>query len=318
MRHALRLLACLLFAAFAGAAGAQEFPLKPVRVIVGGGTDIVGRVLGKELSAIWRQQVVVEDRPGAGGGIAAEFVAKSAADGYTLLLAAPTLAMTAAWRPNAQDYLNDFAPIVQAGTFLPFIVVVHPSLPVRTIKELIALAKSRPGELNFASPQSGGPTHLSAELFTLMARVKMVHVPYKGVGNSILGIMSGEAQVGFPVAPPALPLVKDGRLRALAVTTPRRSKAAPHLPTVAEAGVPGYETSGWNGLAGPAGIPAHIVSKINSDVLRVLKIPEVQRVLENSGYETADDHAPEVFTRTIRKEIDKWSYLIRESGLKMQ
>ena len=297
---------------------AQDYPVRAVRVMVGGGADLIGRILGRELTNIWRQQVVIEDRPGAGGGIAAEYVAKSPADGYTLLLAAPTLAMTAAWRPNSQDYLNDFSPIVQAGTFLPFIVVVHPSLPVRSIKELITLARARPGELNFSSPQSGGPTHLSAELFKLMAHVNLVHIPYKGVASSILGIMSGEAQVGFPVAPAAMPLVKDGRLRALAVTTPRRAKALPQLPTVAEAGVPGYETSGWNGLAGPAGLPANIVTKINTDVLRILKNPDVQRALESSGYETAEDNSPEVFTRIIRKEIDKWSNLIRESGTKMQ
>ncbi len=308
----------LVLALCTGSAFAQDFPAKPVRVMVGGGSDLIGRVLGRELNAIWRQQVVVEDRPGAAGGIAAESVARAAPDGYTLLLAAPTLALTAAWRSNAQEYLNDFAPIVQAGTFLPFVLVVHPSLPVKSVKELIALARQRPGELNFASPQSGGPTHLSAELFKLMAKINMVHVPYKGVGTSMIGLMSGEAQVGFPVAPSALPVIKDGRLRALAVTTPRRAKAAPELPTVAEAGLPGYESSGWNGLAGPAAMPASVVAKINADVLRVLRNPEVQRALESIGYETSGDNTPEMFTRHIRAEIDKWSNLIRVSKLRMQ
>ena len=173
------------------AAFAQNFPVKPIRILIGGGTDVVVRVLGTKLTEAWGQQIVVDNRPGAGGTIAAEIAAQSPPDGYTLLLAAPTFAMNAAWRTTSYDHVKDFSAVVQIASLTPFILVVHPSLPVRSVQDLIALAKSRPGELNFSSSQSGGPTHLSAELFKHMARIDIVHVPYNGVTNAILGVITG-------------------------------------------------------------------------------------------------------------------------------
>jgi len=302
----------------ASAANSQDYPAKPIRILVGGGTDVVIRILGKKLTEAWGQQVIVDNRAGAGGAIAAEIAVQSPPDGYTMLLAAPTFAMNAAWRITSYDHVKDFAPVVQIAASTPFILVVHPSLPVRSVRDLIALAKSRPGELNFASAQSGGPTHLSAELFKLMAHVNMVHVPYKGVTNAILGVITGEVQIMFPVAAPALPHIKSGKLRALAVTTPQRTRFAPDLPTIAESGLLGYEVTGWNGLVAPARTPATVIREVNSRVLRFLKQPDMIKALYASGFEPAADNTPEQFGRFLRNEIEKWARLIKESGTRIQ
>ncbi len=316
--HWISLLLAVLSLGLTPVAFAQNFPVKPIRILVGGGTDVVVRILGNKLTEAWGQQIVVDNRPGAGGTIAAEIAAQSPPDGYTLLLAAPTFAMNAAWRTTSYDHVKDFSAVVQIASLTPFILVVHPSLPVRSVQELIALAKSRPGELNFSSAQSGGPTHLSAELFKLMARIDIVHVPYKGVTNAILGVITGEVHLMFPVAPPTLPHIKSGKLRALAVTTPKRTRFAPEMPTVAESGLPGYEVTGWNGLVAPAGMPKFVVAKINAEVLRLLKQTDVQRLLETNGFEAASHNTPEEFGEFIRREIEKWAKLIKESGTKIQ
>ena len=300
------------------AALAQDYPVRPIRVITGGGTDVIGRVVGQELSEMWRQQVVNEDRPGAGGSIAAEFVAKSPADGYTLLLAAPTFSINAAWGIAAYDHARDFSPVVQIVTLTPYIVVVHPTLPVRSMQNLIALARARPGELNYATAQAGGSTHLAAELFKLMAKVNIVHVPYKGATNAVVSVMAGETQMMFAVSATALPHVAGGKLRALAVTTPKRTRVVPDLPTIAESGVPGYEVTGWSGLIAPARTPNHIVAKINADVLRALKVPHVLKALENAGYQTVNGSTPQEFTLVISNEIKKWANVIKISGAKIQ
>jgi tripartite-type tricarboxylate transporter receptor subunit TctC len=297
----------------AGHAAAQEYPVKPVRVLVGGGSDVIIRVLGDRLTELWRQPVIVDNRAGAGGSLAVEVVAKAAPDGYTLLLAAPTFAINAALKLGNYDYARDFAPIVQSVGHTPFVLVIHPSLPVRSVNELIELAKARPGQLNYGSPQPGGPTHLSGDLFKMMAHVDMVHVPYKGVGPAVLAVMTGEVQLMFAVAPSVMPHIGTGRLRAIAVTTAAESPLVPGVPSVAESGLKGYETSGWNGFLGPAGAPPAVIAKVNADVLSVMKRADVRERLLGAGYLTSPDNSPAQFGEFVRREFQKWSMLAKES-----
>ena len=292
---------------------AQEYPAKPVRVLVGGGSDVIIRVVGEKLTELWRQPVIIDNRAGAGGSLAVEIVAKAPPDGYTLLLAAPTFAINAALKIGNYDYARDFAPIVQSVGHTPFVLVVHPSLPARSVMDLIALAKARPGQLNYSSPQSGGPTHLSGDLFKMMAHVEMVHVPYKGVGSAVLAVMTGEVQLMFAVAPSVMPHINTGRLRAIAVTTAAESPLVPGVPSVAEGGLKDYEVSGWNGFLAPAGTPQAIIAKVNADALTVVKRPDVRERLMAAGYLTSADNTPAQFSDFVRREFQKWSALAKES-----
>ena len=305
---------------FAGTALAQPYPVKPVRIVVpfapGGGTDIVARTVGAKLSESMGQNFIVENRAGAAGAIGAELVAKSAPDGYTLLLGSSgPVTLNPALHPKLPYApLRDFAPIALITT-MPFLMVVHPSLPVRSVKELIALAKSRPGELNYASPGSGSSTHLATELFKAMARVDIVHVPYKGVAPAATDLVSGRVQMLSGDLNTLMPHVAAGKMRPLAVTGAKRSALLPEMPTVAEAGVPGYEASGWFGLLAPAAVPPEIVRRLNGEVANVLQTDDLRKRLAGLGGEVAGG-TPEAFRDHLRRESEKWRKVIRTLGLK--
>ena len=315
-----RLVLILAVACAAPNAFAQAYPVKPVRLIVpfaaGGGTDIVARTVGAKLGERLGQTVVVDNRAGASGAIGTELVARSPADGYTLLMGSsgPIAINPALHTKLPYDPLRDFVPVALITT-MPFLTVVHPSLPVRSIKELIALAKVRPGQLNYASPGSGSSTHLATELFKAMAGVQIVHVPYKGVAPAATDLVSGQVQMLTGDLNTLMPHVKSGKMRPLAVTGGMRSALLPDMPTMAEAGVAGYEASGWFGMLAPAGTPRDIVRRLNGEIVKALQSDELRKRLAGLGGEVAGG-TPEAFAQHLRWEIDKWGKLIRAIGLK--
>ena len=320
LRNGTYLLFAALMAASAGESVAQSnYPNRPVRVIVpsspGGGTDILTRLLTPQLSERLGQQVVVDNRAGAGSIIGNEIVARSPPDGYTLLMGISTLAILPAMHKKlSYDALRDFAPITQAIA-APNILVVHPSLPVKSVKELIAIAHKRPGELNFASAGLGTNPHLSMELFLSMAKLKMVHIPYKGLGPAMVDLLAGHVVVATATMLTGLPHVKSGRLRGLGVTGARRSSVLPDLPTVAEAGVPGYEVVQWYGLLAPAHTPNEIIAKLHAAMAIALQTPAVREKLAADGTD-AVGNSPDEFARFIRAETDKWARVARDAGIK--
>ncbi|HET6491458.1 MAG TPA: tripartite tricarboxylate transporter substrate binding protein [Burkholderiales bacterium] len=316
--------ACILgaawFASTAGTVFAQaNYPTRAVRIIVpsspGGGTDILSRLLTPGLSERLGQTVVVDNRPGAGSIIGNDIVAKAAPDGYTLLMGISTLAILPSMHKKLPyDAMRDLAPISQAIA-APNILVVHPSLPVKTVKELIALAKKRPGELNFASAGLGTNPHLSMELFLSMAHIKMVHIAYKGLGPALVDLLAGQVVVATSTMLAGLPHVKSGRLRALGTTGAKRSSVLPNLPTVAEAGVPGYEAVQWYGLFAPAKTPKEIIAKLHGAMVGVLQNPAIKDKLSTDGAEPVGN-TPEEFARFLRSETEKWGKVVRTAGIK--
>lgn len=299
----------------APAALAQEYPAKPIRIIVGPGPDILARIFGQRFTDGWGQQTIIDPRPGAGGAISTELAAKAPPDGYTLLMATSAYTINAVLQPGPYDLVRDFAPVVWCAT-APFIVLVNPSLPVRSLKELIALAKSRPGEINYASTGNGTGAHLGGELFKSIAGINLVHVPYKGAGPAMVSVIAGEAQVYVQIPPASLSQIQAGKVRALAVASPRRLRVLPELPTMAEAGLPAYEQTAWNGLMAPAGTPRAIVLKLNGEILRALKDPAILQRIADVGWEPAPDNSPEWFADYIKREIAKWAKLVKETGAK--
>ena len=317
-RHALALISCLALSATAlPAAQAQSFPNKPIRMVVpyppGGPTDIVARVVGQKLSEKLGQPLVVENRPGAGGNIGAEAVAKAAPDGYTLLVAttAHAINMTLFSKPG-YDTRKDFAP-VSLLTRGPLVLVTAPATPAGNAAELIALAKARPGQVTFASSGNGQSTHLAAELFNSMAGIHMTHVPYKGSAPALTDVMGGQATVMFDTMLSAMPFVRDGKLKALAITGATRSPAAPDTPTIAQAGLPGYEASAWNALLAPAGTPPAVIATLNGALKAVLQDPEVRARFATQGF-AAEWTDPPATVRFIGREIDKWAGVVKTSG----
>ncbi len=311
----------MLFAAAAVApASAQQYPAKPLRLIVpfapGGGSDVIGRFMAQRLGTALGQPVIVENRAGAGGVIGVEVGVKSAPDGYTLTLIPSSYTVYPSLYKLKFDPIADIAPIIQFSDG-PLLVVVRPSLPVTTIRELIALAKSHPGKLNFASPGHGTTLQLATELFASMAGVKLNHVPYKGTGPALTDTIAGQTDLYFAGIAAALPHVKSGRLRAVAVTTAQRVPAAPDVPTIAESGVPEYEVVVWYGLAGPKGIPHAIVDRINGEAAKVLKSPEVGEQLQSDGLSPAGG-TPEQFLARIKKEIEVWRKVVNDAGVKVE
>jgi tripartite-type tricarboxylate transporter receptor subunit TctC len=295
---------------------AQDYPVKPIRIIVGPGPDIVARIVGQKFTEAWGQQVVVETRPGGGGTIAAELVAKAAPDGYLLLLSSASYTINAVLQPGSFDLMRDFSAVALCAT-APFILVAHPSLPVRSVPELIALAKAKPGQINYASSGNGTPPHLAGEMFRSMAHIDIVHVPYKNAAPAMIDVVGGQVQMMFGILSITLPQVQAGKVRGLGVTSVQRSPLVPQLPTLAESGLPGYEVIGWNGLLAPAGTPRAIVAKLNAEVLRALKQPDVLQRLRGSGYDAARDNSPEQFADFNRNEIAKWAKVVKESGARV-
>ena len=308
-------------AVFATASHAQDdgYPNKPVRIIVpfaaGGSTDVVARILADKLGAEFKQPFVVENRAGAGGNIGADAVAKSAADGYTLLMGTTGVLSINGYLYKGMSYdaFRDFAP-VSYTSLITNILVVPASLPVQTMAELIALAKSKPGALSFASSGAGSSTHLSGELFKVMAGIDILHVPYRGSSQALTDVTSGQVTMLFDNAPSSIGFVQQGRLRALAVTSSKRLPNLPDVPTVDEAGVKGYESLSWSGIVAPAATPKPVIAKLNSAIDRILKTDEVKQRLVNLGVEPVGG-PPEFFVRHIRVESEKWGKLIKSANI---
>jgi tripartite-type tricarboxylate transporter receptor subunit TctC len=304
--------------AFAAVASAQLYPARPVRMVIafppGGGTDVVGRIIGQKLSETWPQPVVIDNRPGAGSTIGTEIVARAPPDGYTIQMVSMSHALNVAlYRKLPYDPVRDFAHVILAAR-APNVLVVHPSVPAKNVKELIALAKARPGKLNFSSSGSGGVAHLAMEMFRSVAGIDIVHVPYKGAGPAMTALVSGEVQLMMATAPVALTQMKANRVRALAVASLKRSTLVPDLPTIAEAGYPGFQADTWYGVIAPLRTPAAIVTQLNGDVGRVLRMRDVQAQLEQQGAEPAGS-TPQEFRAFVEAEVARWSKVIRATGI---
>lgn len=302
-------------------AGAAEaaYPTRPIRMIVpqsaGGSTDLIARVAAQRMSETLGQQVVVDNRPGAGSINGTEMVARATPDGHTLLTVAASFTINPSLHSKLPfDPLRDFIPITRLAT-LPHILVVHPSVQAKTVKELIALAKAKPGELNFSSSGIATSTHLAAELFMHLTGVKMVNVPFKGGGPGMVGLLSGQTHLYFATISTALPHIKAGKLRALAVSSPKRSIAAPEFPTLAEAGVPGYAHQSWVGTLAPAKTPPAVIAKLNKELNRITTTPEVKTLLLRDGLEAVDD-TPQEFAAVIKEEVAKWQKVVKAAGIK--
>jgi tripartite-type tricarboxylate transporter receptor subunit TctC len=313
-------LAIALLLAASSPAIAQGYPAGPVRVIVpfppGGGVDGAGRLISQKLSEALGKQFVVDNRPGANGMIGSELAAKAAKDGYTLLVNGANFVTTPSlYRKVTYDPVKDFDP-VSLIALAPNVLVVHPSLPAKSVKELIALARSRPGAVNYAGSGSGSTPHLAAELFNTLAKVTLIHVPYRGTGPAIVGLMSGEASVMFMPTTNAVPLVRAGRLRALAVTSRERVPALPGLPTVAESGLKGYESSQWYGVLAPAGTPAEVLGLLSAQVMKIMQAADMKQRLSGEGLVAVGSSRPQ-FAAHIKDESLKWSKVIKASGAKV-
>lgn len=315
-----RLAALLVLSVISCGVGAQTSPAKAIRVIVpfpaGGGIDTVIRLISPKLSENLGQSILIDNRPGAGGDIGSEMVAKATPSGATLLATFSSFASNAALytRPGF-DTVNDFSPISLLAT-VPNVLVTNPSLPAKTVSELIALAKRRPGEILYASIGPGTPAHLSAELFNSMAGVKMTHVPYKGGPQSVIAIISGEAQLTFTTVVITLPHINAGKLRALAVTSPKRFTRMADVPTVNESGLPGYESNAWYALLAPAKTPQPIIEQVNREVVKVLKLPDIRESLLQQGVEPVGS-APEQLGALVKADIEKWTRVVRMAGIKL-
>ena len=322
-------IACVVLSAVLSSSGVaiaqntatQSYPTKPIRFVIpfppGGPADIFGRTIGQQLSDRWNQQVVIDNRAGAGGNIGADIVAKAPADGYTILMGfVGTHAINPSlYRSMPYDNIRDFAPVGLVAT-ATIVLVTHPTVQAKSVKELIALAKTKPGGLTFGSPGNGTPQHLAGELFNTMAQVKTTHIPYKGAVPALQDLLGGRISYIFSSMPPALPHVKLGKINALAVTSTKRSPATPELPTVAESGLPGYEVINWYGVLAPAGTPQAIVAKLNTEVTRIMLLPEVKERLAAQGAETMTS-TPQEFASFIRSETEKWAKVVKFSGARI-
>ncbi len=299
---------------------AESYPSKPIRLIVpfppGGGNDFIARFTAQRMVNVLGQQVVIDNRPGAGGMIGIESAVNAVPDGYTLLLISPSYTCNSALYPLKFDPVNDITSIIQISHG-PLLIVTNPALPAKTVKELIALAKAKPGQINYASSGQGSIIHLATELFDAMAGIKMTHVPYKGGGPALNDTIGGQTNVFFATIPPAKPQIAAGRLRGLAVTTPKRTPSMPDVPTVAEAGVPGYDVTLWHGIVGPKRLPRAIVDRINSAVVGVVKQQDTVEKLAVEGF-VPEGSTPEQFHALIKKEVGVWSKVVKDAGIKQQ
>jgi len=313
-------LATSVFVGPASAQAQQTYPNRPIRFVVpqtaGGSTDIAVRLLGQKLFEGAGQQIVVDNRAGAGGIVGAEIVAKASPDGYTMVAASQTQCVLPSLHKHLPYHIvRDFAPVSMLISY-PFALAVHPALPVKSVKELIALAKAKPGQINYASSGGGSAAHLNAELFKNLSGINIVHVPYKGVAPAVTGLIAGEASLGFYSVSATLPHLKAGRLRALATTGATRSPSLPDLPSISEAGVPGYEAVGWSGVLVPAGVPRPIISKLHGEFRRVLQLAEVKGRFALLDFEPVGNN-PDEFARIIKDEVLKWAKIVKAAGAKV-
>lgn len=300
---------------------AQNYPAKPIRLILGfapgGSTDLVARVVGQKMSESWGQQVIIDNRPGANGMIGADLVAKANPDGYSLLLSSiGPMAINASLYKMPYDIVNDFAPVTYTGN-VANLLVVHPAIPAMNVKELIALAKARPGQLTFGSSGTGGAPHMAVELFKLLTKVNVVHIPYKGGGPAMADLVGGQISGSFASMPSSIPFVQAGKLRALAVTALKRSPALPEVPTISEAGVPGFSVLDWQGLFTTAKTPPEIVNKLNAEVIRILALRDVIQRLSAAGVEIQTS-TPKEWGDFVKSEIAKWSKVVKEAHVKVE
>ncbi len=315
------IIAAVLTATDAHAQSAQTYPSRPVRWIVpfapAGPTDLMSRAVAEKVSQRLGQQFVVDNRPGAGGNIGAEVVAKSAPDGYTLMIGhVGTHAINVTLYPKlAFDPVRDFTPITLIAT-LPLALILHPSVPAKNVKELIAHAKAHPGQLNFASAGNGGPTHLTGELLKTSAGIDIVHVPYKGNAAALIDLVAGRVQMMFSNMLTSMPHVRAGKLRAIAISSPKRSPQAPDLPTIADSGVPGFSAVPWYGVLGPAGLPRPIVAKLNSEISQAIALPDMHERFVAQGIDLQSS-TPEQFAALIKSEVVKWRKVVRDAGAKV-
>jgi len=313
----LALWAGALATALTGAAAAQDYPVKPIRIIVGPGPDVLARIVGQKLTDAWGQQVLVDQRPGAGGIIAADSVAKSPADGYTLLLSTGTYTtIPSLYSKVPYDFERDFAPVTLLAQ-LPFLLVAHPSVPAKNVQELVQLARARPGQLNYASSGNGTTAHLAGEMLKSMAKINIVHVPYKGTVPGVIDLVAGQVHIMFAIIQSSLPHAQAGKLRALAVSGSKRSSSAPAVPTISESGVPGYEFISWNGVHVPAATPGAVSGKLNAELLRIITLPDVKERMLGLGMDVAGG-TPEEFGALVKSDIAKWAKVIRDAGIKAE
>jgi tripartite-type tricarboxylate transporter receptor subunit TctC len=300
---------------------AQQYPTRPVRIIVpqspGASTDITARLVAQGLSEAFKQSVIVDNRPGSSGIAGTELVARAAPDGYTLMVVASSFSINPALdRKLPYDSIRDFTTVTQLSKF-PNMLAAHPSTPVKTLQDVIALAKAKPGQITYASAGVATGTHMTAELLRYMTKIDLLHVPYKGGGPAMTAAMGGQTQLLVATSVGLLPHVRTGKLKAIAVTSAKRSAAAPDIPTFAESGVPGYEHEPWNGMFGPAGMPKAILARVNAEVVRVLHAPEAKKVLEGDGADIVGS-TPEQFGTALRAEIAKWTKVAKAAGIKAE
>ena len=315
------LAAVAVLASLCATAFAQNYPARPIRMILGfapgGSTDLVARVVAQKMSESWGQQVVVDNRPGANGIIGADLVAKANADGYSLLLSSiGPMAINASLYKMPYDIVADFAPVTYTGN-VTNLLVVHPSVAATNVKELIALAKAQPGKLTFGSSGTGGAPHMAVELFRILAKVRVTHVPYKGGGPAMADLVGGQISGSFASMPSSIPFVRAGKLRALAVTAPKRSPVEPTVPTISEAGIPGFSVLDWQGLFTTGKTPPAVVNKLNAEVVRILALPDVVEKLAVAGVEIQTS-TPKEWGEFVQSEIAKWSKVVKEAGVKVE
>ena len=311
-------LAALAALAFTTAAYAQPFPNRPIKIIVpfgpGGFTDVAARILQKELAPAIGQAVIIENRPGAGSTIGTDAVAKAAPDGYTLVMISTAHVISPhLYKQMPYDPIRDFTPVMKLAEG-PYVLVVHPSLPAKSVSELIALAKAQPGTIDYASSGNGSAQHLVGALFTTMAGVNLNHVPYKGSNQAMNDVLGGQVKVSFVGVPNALPNLNSGKLKALGVSTAKRYAELPDVPTIAEAGVAGYDATIWLGLLAPPGTPREIVDKLNTSITRILSTPEAKKLMASAGVDVATS-SPEEFHKLMQSELDRWGRVVKETGM---
>jgi tripartite-type tricarboxylate transporter receptor subunit TctC len=319
LRYTVQALACFSVCAVTQSAIAQAYPVRPIRLVVpfppGGGADTLARIVGQQVAESVGQQVVIDNRAGAGGNLAGEIAARAAPDGYTLLQTTVGHAIAMSLYQKLQfDLLRDFAPVTQLAS-TPFMLMVNPSLPATSVKELIALAKSKP--LNYASSGNGGPSHLAMELFKAAAQIEATHIPYKGIAPATTDVITGQVAMMFSTIAPAAPMIKAGKLRALALASLQRSTAVPEVPTVSEAGIKAFEASTWFGVLAPAGTPRPIVTRLHAEFTKPLEHPETRTRLVSQGFEIVGSR-PEQFAAYIRAEIAKWAQAVKRSGARVE